>query len=307
MSFSLDRARGVLYGQAIGDNLGALVEFRSPESIKEMYPNGVRELADGGSHSIIAGQPTDDTEMALTLARSIVRNNGFDADDVRASYQAWAQSGPFDIGSTCTNALLRGRLDETSQANGALMRVSPLAIYAANFSESEAREFAVADCLLTHPHHICQEINQAFVVAVSSAIRDELTATEVLELLASDPSAVVRELVAAAVAGGKRDLMGRMGSVKNAFFQAVWELANGDSFEESLVHAIGLGGDTDTNGAVCGALLGSVYGVEAIPARWRKVVDECEPGPGTLNPRGEEYWPKDLPTLAEQLLHLGSR
>ena len=91
-------------------------------------------------------------------------------------------------------------------------------------------------------------------------------------------------------------------SAKNAFFQAVWELAHGDSFEDAVVHAISLGGDTDSNGAVCGSLLGAVYGVDAIPERWRKVVDACEPGPGTLNPRSEEYWPRDLSKLAEQLL-----
>ena len=53
MVSALDRAQGVLYGQAIGDNLGASVEFRSPEAIKEMYPDGIRELQDGGAHNII--------------------------------------------------------------------------------------------------------------------------------------------------------------------------------------------------------------------------------------------------------------
>ncbi|GAA4786115.1 ADP-ribosylglycohydrolase family protein [Corynebacterium canis] len=302
MVSALDRAQGVLYGQAIGDNLGASVEFRSPEAIKEMYPDGIRELQDGGAHNIIAGQPTDDTEMALVLAHSIVRNDGYDVDDVREAYRKWARSEPVDIGATVSSALLRDRLDETSQANGALMRVSPLGIFASRFSEAEARELAVKDCLITHPHHICQEVNQAYVVAIAAAIRDELSAEEVLELLAADPSAVVRELVAAARAGGKRDLMFRMKSAKNAFFQAVWELAHGDSFEDAVVHAISLGGDTDSNGAVCGSLLGAVYGVDAIPERWRKVVDACEPGPGTLNPRSEEYWPRDLSKLAEQLL-----
>lgn len=302
MCSSLDRARGVLYGQVIGDNLGALVEFRGPETIAEMYPNGVRELADGGVHTLIAGQATDDSEMALALARSIVRNDGFVVEDVKESYLRWAHSNPFDIGATCANALLRGRLDESSQANGALMRVSPLGIYAARLSEDDARALAKADCLLTHPHHICQEINQAFVAAIAAAVRDELSATQVLDLLAADESDVVRELVAQARAGEVHDLVSRMGSVKNAFFQAVWELARGENFEESVVHAISLGGDTDTNGAVCGALLGAVYGVQAIPERWRKVIDQCEPGPGTVQPRDPEYWPNDVHQLATRLL-----
>lgn len=304
-SSSLDRARGVLYGQVIGDNLGALVEFRAPETIAELYPNGVRELTDGGVHSIIAGQPTDDSEMALALARSLIRNNGFVLDDVQASYLRWAHSNPFDIGTTCANALLRGRRDETSQANGALMRISPLAIYAARVNEDQARTMAKADCLITHPHHICQEINEAFVVAIAAAIRDGLDANEVLDLLAQDPSEVVRDLVVRARAGEKRDLVGRMGWVKNAFFQALWELAQGENFEESLVHTISLGGDADTNAAVCGALLGAVYGEEAIPERWRTVIDHCTPGPDSLQPRDKEYWPHDVRDLAAKLLGNG--
>lgn len=105
----LDRARGVLYGQVIGDSLGALVEFRSAAEIAERYPHGVRELDDGGTHSIAAGQPTDDSEMALALARSLVRRHGYDVDDVRESYVRWANSDAFDIGDATTAALLRDR------------------------------------------------------------------------------------------------------------------------------------------------------------------------------------------------------
>ena len=62
-------AEGCLLGQLAGDSLGGLVEFRSAASIKSAYPAGVRELADGGHWGILAGQPTDDSEMALMLAR----------------------------------------------------------------------------------------------------------------------------------------------------------------------------------------------------------------------------------------------
>lgn len=113
----LDRARGVLYGQVIGDNLGALVEFCSAEDIAKRYPYGVRELADGGTHNIAAGQPTDDSEMALALARSLVRCEGYDADDVRESYVRWANSDAFDIGEATTAALLRRAPNPNSQAN----------------------------------------------------------------------------------------------------------------------------------------------------------------------------------------------
>jgi len=67
----VDRAQGCLLGQLAGDSLGGLVEFRSPEEIRRNYPDGVRELADGGTWNTIAGQPTDDSEMALSLARML--------------------------------------------------------------------------------------------------------------------------------------------------------------------------------------------------------------------------------------------
>lgn len=70
-STTLARARGCLLGQLAGDALGSLVEFQSPEEIHRSYPEGVRELADGGTWNTIAGQPTDDSEMALLLARML--------------------------------------------------------------------------------------------------------------------------------------------------------------------------------------------------------------------------------------------
>jgi len=78
----ISRAQGCLLGQLAGDALGSLVEFEPPEVILLRYPQGVRELADGGTFDTIAGQPTDDSEMALLLARMLVR---FDCYDVHVN------------------------------------------------------------------------------------------------------------------------------------------------------------------------------------------------------------------------------
>ena len=74
------RAQGCLLGQLAGDALGSLVEFQSLEEIRRNYPGGVRELADGGTRSTIAGQPTDDSEMALLLARILTERGVYDPD-----------------------------------------------------------------------------------------------------------------------------------------------------------------------------------------------------------------------------------
>lgn len=60
------KAQGVLLGQVAGDSLGSLVEFQSPEAIWRKYPDGLRELAAGGTFNTLPGQPTDDSEMALS-------------------------------------------------------------------------------------------------------------------------------------------------------------------------------------------------------------------------------------------------
>src|SRR4051812_48879324 len=99
------RARGCLLGQVAGDSLGALVEFREPADIAAQYPHGVRELADGGRWELLAGQPTDDSELALALARSLVECRGFDDEAVARAYVRWLKSEPFSIGGTIRRAL----------------------------------------------------------------------------------------------------------------------------------------------------------------------------------------------------------
>ena len=125
----LDRAKGCLFGQLIGDSLGSLVEFMSPDSIEAEYLDGVREMADGGVFDLLAGQPTDDSEMALALARTLVEDKGFIKANVRNAYVDWLHSDPFDAGNATAGALGRGRTIPNSEGNGAMMRVSPLGIW----------------------------------------------------------------------------------------------------------------------------------------------------------------------------------
>ena len=98
MATVLFRAQGCLLGQLCGDSLGSLVEFQSPAHVRKQYPKGVRDLADGGTWDTIAGQPTDDSELALTLARTLVAKRTYDVSAARAAYRDWLASGPFDCG-----------------------------------------------------------------------------------------------------------------------------------------------------------------------------------------------------------------
>jgi ADP-ribosylglycohydrolase len=91
-------------------------------------------------------------------------------------------------------------------------------------------------------------------------------------------------------------------ALRNAFFR----LLHASSLEEGVVATVMAGGDTDTNGAIAGALLGAVHGHDAIPARWRNAVLSCRPAREYKTPRvrSEEYWPIDALELAERLLSL---
>jgi ADP-ribosyl-[dinitrogen reductase] hydrolase len=180
----LSRAQGCLLGQLAGDALGSLVEFWRLEDIRRQYPNGVRELADGGTWNTTAGQPTDDSEMALALARMLVKNGKYDPEEARKAYVAWLNSGPFDCGMTCSSGL-RGSPNHKSQANGALMRISPLGIFGANHLLEQVAEWARQDALLTHPHPVCVQANALYTMAIAQAIRTGCGATDLYHQIAA--------------------------------------------------------------------------------------------------------------------------
>ncbi|MCS6899672.1 MAG: inositol monophosphatase family protein [Myxococcales bacterium] len=309
---SLQRAQGCLLGQLAGDALGGQVEFQPTEKIAIRYPGGVRDLEDGGTWNTLAGQPTDDSEMALTLARCLVRDGRYDANAVEEAYRRWKESGPFDIGGT-TSAGLQGRKIHKSQANGSLMRIAPLAIWGHTLPDKELAAIAASDSAITHPNPVCQGACQVFTVAVAHAIRSGEGPRSVYErALAFAQEARVELSVLAALEdaeqGPPADFQRNMGWVLIALRNAFHQLLHAPSLEEGLVTTVGHGGDTDTNGAVAGALLGAVHGRNAVPLRWQRAILGCRPlqgQEGVRQPRPQTYWPVDALILAERLLAAG--
>lgn len=309
----LDRAQGCLLGQLAGDALGSAVEFQNRVAIARTHPDGVRDLVDGGTWNLIAGQPTDDSEMALALARSIVRENGYDAEEVAGAYIDWRHSGPFDIGMTTSSgiaALERGLWPTSdSQSNGALMRVSPIGIFAQG-DPVRAAGIARQDAALTHPSAVCQASSAAFAAAVAVGIaggtaRDMVAAAE--RAAGADWAGIlVRERIDFARRTMPDDFQGHMGWVLTALQNAFYWLNHGAPLEETVIATVAQGGDTDTNAAICGALLGAVQGRTAIPTRWRDAILTCRAAPGTRRPRPCHYWPDDAMGLAEALVAAGS-
>ena len=306
---ALSRAQGCLLGQCAGDSLGSLVEFRSADAIRRAYPGGVRALADGGTWNTLAGQPTDDSEMALMLARLLAERGEYDSERAREAYVFWLDSDPFDCGATVSRGL-RGAPDPHSQANGALMRIAPLGVFGARSGDlPRVAEWARRDAALTHPHPVCQQANALFAMAIATAVRTGSGARELHEQIMGWAEDMAAAPLVEAAKGAREappaDYMRQQGWVLIAFRNALWQLSHAETLEEAVVDTVMRGGDTDTNAAICGALLGAVYGRGAIPDRWAECLLNCRPEagrPGVHRPRPACFWPVDVPELAEKLL-----
>ena len=305
----LDRAQGCLLGQLAGDSLGSLVEFRTSEEIRCEYPDGVRYLADGGTWGTIAGQPTDDSEMALTLARLLVERGRYSAKAAKRGYLLWLESDPFDFGGAVLAGLM-GRKDWSSQANGALMRISPLGIFGANYEREQVAEWAAQDASITHPNPVCRQANALFASGIALAIRTGCTPLELYREIVSWAEAMEAEkdllkAIKSAIEAPPSDFILHQGWVLIALRNALWQLLHAPSLEEGVVDTVMRGGDTDTNAAICGALLGAVYGQSAVPEQWIDRLMTCRPETGrsgVRHPRPECYWPIDVLDLAERLI-----
>ncbi len=304
----LSSAQGCLLGQLIGDSLGSLVEFMTPKEIWRKYPDGVRDMADGGIWDTIAGQPTDDSEMALILAQTLAAQGRFDPEEVKKAYVFWLDSGPFDCGTTIYNGLT-GWHTPDSQANGAMMRISPLGIFGVQYELEQVAEWARQDAAITHIHPLCQEANMLFAMAIAHTARTRCSANELYGQIVAwademNASRNLKKAIAGAAESPPDDFIRFQGWVLIAFRNALWQLLNANNVEEGIVDTIMRGGDTDTNAAICGALLGAVYGREAIPGRWIETIRNCRPQagmPGVQRPRPECFWPLDALELAERL------
>jgi ADP-ribosylglycohydrolase len=291
--------------------LGQLVEFDSPGAVRAAYPQGVRDLVDGGAWQTLAGQPTDDSELALMLARTLVRDGQFDAEAVRQSYIAWRDSKPFDIGGT-TSAGLAGRPNLNSQANGALMRVSPLGIFAHALAPEGAAEFARADATITHPHAVCVDASALFVVTLAHAIRHGTSPAETHDFALRwaytqrGLTHTVLRALEAARSEPSPEPNAPIGWVLLALQNAFYRLLHEPTAEGAIIATVSEGGDADTTGAIAGALAGAIHGLAAIPQRWQRLVLSCRAWPDTTRARPRCFWPVDALELAERLVVAGA-
>lgn len=281
-----DRFRGALVGTAVGDALGAPTEgrYRVPAAYLESLDEDPPNL-----------RFTDDTAMTLGVARSLVECSRFDgrhmAETLAAGYrrEPWRGygAGPPLVFAQLAAGVPWDQAGRTlfdgagSYGNGAAMRVAPVALYA-HPSQDTAAEVAHQTAIITHSHQ--EGIDGAVAQAV--AITTLLSQTSPIEpgalvsvLLTHVESSIFRDKLEFIDrhAGDRRldEMADELGtgiaahtSVPTAL---VCFLTKPNSFPDAVKAAIGLGGDTDTIGAMTGALAGAHLGLSAIPTGWREV------------------------------------
>jgi len=280
---------GCVLGLALGDALGAPFEFRRRHEIPDPVP--AFELPWRG---LPPGSTTDDTALARNLVRSLAARGGFDPTDVAARHLAWFRGGPLDVGAQTRRVLARmdrgesaedaaraeweARGPEVSAGNGSVMYCAPLGAAYANRPE-ELVVHAPLLSAITHHDERCRTAVLAVMVATAAAVRGERPEVAVgMALHAVLDRGGGEELeFLAQEAGRSRPVdgpdMGFCLFTAGLGLQALalggeWPRIGPAEVEAELRRIVGLGGDTDTNAAVAGALLGAAGGTAALPPAW---------------------------------------
>lgn len=289
-----DRRASILLGVLYGDSLGAPYEFSAPPADQ---PLRIGPSVFGHA----AGRGTDDTETTVAVARGLL--DAAAAGDLRQPHRAiaerllqWYESDPPDVGNTTRaglatyrdtrDPLTSGPDGPSSVSNGSLMRSAPFVL--AYRDIAEAATVAAASSAVSHRHPTVLACVRSYVELVAA----------LLDGRGVEPSGLDDDVAAAfATATGhsgdepRRIPCAGIGHAPYALTLAYWSARSplADSFERGIELVVRAGGDTDTNGAICGAVLVARHGFPP------ELLDHLDPA------RVEE-----LRTLATNLLHLGS-
>ncbi len=289
-----DRFHGCLAGLAIGDALGAVVEFTEPGTFTPLTDFRV-----GGSYNLLTGQWTDDTSMALCLAESLIQCRGFEPLDQMQRYLRWYREGYmsstgscFDIGNTIRAALERfefdgnpnaGSADPLLAGNGSLMRLAPVPMfYAAD--AGAVIEKSAASSLTTHAAaeavDACRYFGGLIYAALNGLDKETLLGSGFHPTPGSwkdNPlSAGIAEVAGGSFKRRNPPQIRAGGYVVQCLEAALWAFYYCNTFQEGVLLAANLGEDADTCAAVFGQLGGAYFGYQAIPKAWREKIAMAE-------------------------------
>jgi ADP-ribosylglycohydrolase len=288
----------MLLGLAIGDALGAAVEFRPPGTFAP-----VTDFRAGGPHRLEPGEWTDDTSMALALADSIAEV-GWDLNDQAERYVQWMKHGKysvngrcFDVGITTSRALhtflesrdatRSGSRSESASGNGSIMRLAPVPIGHAELYPNHIEELArLADesSVPTHASEQCRSACRYLALVLAALVRGEDRAAilspdwKPLQLLndIKPLHPLIQEVAQGSFRHKQPPAIQGSGWVVKSLEAALWAFQSAADFRQAVLRAVNLGDDADTTGAVCGQLAGACWGEANIPAEWRNGLAQRE-------------------------------
>lgn len=324
-----DKIKGMLYGGALGDALGAPHEFKYSRPLSEYQgrliyqPTTISKFQ--GKREGVVGQWTDDTEMTLALAQALLVGQGYNRDIVIDFYEKWANSKPFGMGKN-TGKLFRGvktvsgyenrykKLDLTNnQSNGSLMRAAPLALLV-SLDDLDTFNFVIEDVNLTNPTPINREASIIYITALVLALHN-YSVEDILDIiieLGENSSPEIKTVIDQVSQGKIRDVKGdNKGWVTNALYAALmalrWYQESDDPNNRirfAYNNVILLGGDTDTNAAIAGSLLGTVAGFQELEREFShdiNIINRVNTALGKF-PRPLSYHPIIIPRLTQKLV-----
>jgi ADP-ribosyl-[dinitrogen reductase] hydrolase len=262
----------------------------SPEAIRKEY-GVLRDIVGGGWLELEPGAITDDTEMMMCVARSLVEQRGTNFEDMANKLADWYDSNPVDIGSTCRAGIHRyikrklngegglaylGSYPSEDQAgNGALLRVLPFALFYWR-SRMQIFKYMQPHCHLTHNNDLSDGACRIYLNLIYAAIRGRMNRDglkeEFNDFCSGGHQFFWHPINYPGKAGGY--VLETMQTVLHCFFTT-------ENFEDALIKCVNLGGDADSNAALLGGLAGVCYGLERIPQRWLDALDplvfeECQ-------------------------------
>jgi ADP-ribosylglycohydrolase len=277
--------------------LGVPVEFRSRQHLREEPVTGMRGF---GTHGQPPGTWSDDSSLLLCSVASLAYCERFDAADLADRFVRWDVEGywtphgeVFDIGMATSQAIgsLRsgtapeeaGRRDEYSNGNGSLMRILPVALWFHATTPDVLAVYAQRASSLTHGHTRSQMACAFYCILVAALLKGSAPMDAMRETVRAFDRCYQSEPYLAERARFGMLESGRLGSlaeheidssgyVMDTLTAAVWCLLTSKSFEETVLKAVNLGGDTDTTGCVAGGLAGAYYGIRSIPVGWNRAL-----------------------------------
>jgi ADP-ribosyl-[dinitrogen reductase] hydrolase len=300
------KAEGCLLGLACGDALGRPVEFKSAVTIEKMY--GTLETMLGhGSHGQPPGTITDDTELALRIARSLVHCGAFDGEDIANRFVGWYETGPFDIGVMTSDALTRlqsgepwdqagqtvweSRPEGSNAGNGSVMRCAPYALAFAG-DPQQLGQVSEQSSAITHADPRCKRGCAVLNLTIAALLRGEddplQRALETTYPKQSDAPEIVTA-VEGLPDGISASEINNGGYVVDALQAGLYYALDADNARDAIVRAVNAGGDADTVGAITGAVAGARFGAASLPESWLNEIDKTD----------------ELRDLAGDLLELG--